>query len=85
MSQDGKLRKLTAKELGGTTNGGEETAGSEGSVDQGSISITFGRFNPPTTGHEALLNKVKSASGGGEYRIYYWSQDPQRITRSYKD
>ena len=31
MSQDGKLRKLTAKELaGGTTNGGEETAGSEG-------------------------------------------------------
>ncbi|BCU96105.1 MAG: hypothetical protein CM15mV11_1800 [Caudoviricetes sp.] len=47
MSQDGKLRKLTAKELaGGTTNGGEETAGSEGSVDQGSISITFGRFNP---------------------------------------
>ena len=28
MSQDGKLRKLTAQELaGGTTNGGEETAG----------------------------------------------------------
>ena len=80
MSQDGKLRKLTAKELaGGTTNGGEETAGGEGSVDQGSISITFGRFNPPTTGHEALLNKVKSASGGGEYRIYpSRSQDPQK-------
>ena len=30
MSQDGKLRKLTAKELaGGTTNGGEETAGAK--------------------------------------------------------
>ena len=80
MSKDGKLTKLTAKELaGGTTNGGEETAGGEGSVDQGSISITFGRFNPPTTGHEALLSKVKAASKGGEYRIYpSRSQDPQK-------
>ena len=80
MSKDGKLTKLTAKELaGGTENGGEETAGGEGSVDQGSISITFGRFNPPTTGHEALLSKVKAASKGGEYRIYpSRSQDPQK-------
>ena len=80
MSKAGKLTKLTAKELaGGTENGGEETAGGEGSVDQGSISITFGRFNPPTTGHEALLSKVKAASKGGEYRIYpSRSQDPQK-------
>ena len=80
MSKDGKLTKLTAKELaGGTENGGEETAGGEGSVDQGSISITFGRFNPPTTGHEALLSIVKAASKGGEYRIYpSRSQDPQK-------
>ena len=80
MSKDGKLTKLTAKELaGGTENGGEEPAGGEGSVDQGSISITFGRFNPPTTGHEALLSKVKAASKGGEYRIYpSRSQDPQK-------
>ena len=80
MSKDGKLTKLTAKELGGgTENGGEETEGGEGAVDQGSISITFGRFNPPTTGHEALLSKVKAASKGGEYRIYpSRSQDPQK-------
>ena len=80
MSKDGKLTKLTAKELaGGTENGGQETEGGEGQVDQGSISITFGRFNPPTTGHEALLSKVKAASKGGEYRIYpSRSQDPQK-------
>ena len=80
MSKDGKLTKLTAKELGGgTENGGQETEGGEGQVDQGSISITFGRFNPPTTGHEALLNKVKAASKGGEYRIYpSRTQDPQK-------
>ena len=80
MSKDGKLTKLTAKELaGGTENGGQETEGGEGQVDQGSISITFGRFNPPTIGHEALLSKVKAASKGGEYRIYpSRTQDPQK-------
>ena len=74
MSKDGKLVKLTGKELAGgdQVNGGEETGAGEGQVDQGSISITFGRFNPPTTGHEALINKVarQSKSSGGEYRIY---------------
>ena len=25
----------------------------------GSVVFTFGRFNPPTTGHEKLLDKVK--------------------------
>ena len=70
MSKAGKLVKLTGKELAGgdQVNGGEETEGGEGQVDQGPISITFGRFNPPTTGHEALIKKV--ASAGGEYRIY---------------
>ncbi|BCU99568.1 MAG: hypothetical protein CM15mV28_1360 [Thaumasvirus sp.] len=29
----------------------------EGQVDQGAISVTFGRFNPPTIGHEKLLRK----------------------------
>ena len=72
MSKDGKLVKLTGKELAGgdQVNGGEETGAGEGQVDQGSISITFGRFNPPTTGHEALVKKVSSSAKGGEYRIY---------------
>ena len=72
MSKAGKLVRLTAAELAGgdATNGGEETAGGEGSVDQGSISITFGRFNPPTTGHEALIKKVAESAKNGEYRIY---------------
>ena len=72
MSKAGKLVKLTGKELAGgdQVNGGEETEGGEGQVDQGSISITFGRFNPPTTGHEALINKVAREAKNGEYRIY---------------
>ena len=72
MSKDGKLVKLTGQELAGDAqqNGGEETGSGEGQVDQGPISITFVRFNPPTTGHEALINKVANEAKNGEYRIY---------------
>ena len=34
------------------------------------ITITFGRFNPPTTGHGILLDKVASVAGKNAYRIY---------------
>ena len=72
MSKAGKLVPLSADDLakGDAVNGGEETGTGEGQVDQGSISITFGRFNPPTTGHEALINKVAESAKNGEYRIY---------------
>jgi nicotinic acid mononucleotide adenylyltransferase len=32
--------------------------------------FTFGRFNPPTTGHELLINKVKEFAAGGDYFIF---------------
>jgi len=82
MSKDGKLIKLGSDERGTSTQaGGEETANGEGQVDQGSISITFGRFNPPTIGHESLIAKVarEAKASGGEYRIYpSRSQDPKK-------
>ena len=82
MSKDGKLIKITKQELARTQqNGGEETEGGEGKVDQGTISITFGRFNPPTIGHEKLLKKVaqQAKSSGGTYRIYpSRTEDPKK-------
>ena len=82
MSKDGKLVKITKQDLARTQqNGGEETEGGEGKVDQGTISVTFGRFNPPTIGHEKLLKKVaQEAKGkGGEYRIYpSRTEDPKK-------
>lgn len=35
----------------------------------GHVTFTFGRFNPPTVGHEKLIEKVHSISKGS-YRIY---------------
>ncbi len=82
MSKDGKLVKITGQDAARTQqNGGEETEGGEGQVDQGAISITFGRFNPPTIGHEKLLKKVaqEAKSSGGEYRIYpSRTEDPKK-------
>lgn len=34
------------------------------------VVFTFGRFNPPTIGHEKLINKVASLAKGNNYRIY---------------
>ena len=45
------------------------------------IVFTFGRFNPPTTGHYLLASKVKKEANkrNAEHRIYASStQDPKR-------
>lgn len=51
------------------------------------VIFTFGRFNPPTIGHEKLMNKLASlAKGGASYRVYAsQSQDPKKNPLSFKD
>jgi hypothetical protein len=47
--------------------------------DKGTLTIAFGRFNPPTIGHEKLLDKVANVAGKGEYKIYpSRSNDPKK-------
>ena len=42
----------------------------------GTVSFTFGRFNPPTTGHEKLCDAVKKANPS-DYKIFVsHKQDP---------
>ena len=46
---------------------------------KGTLTIAFGRFNPPTTGHEKLLDKVASSSDNNDYIIVpSRSQDPKK-------
>ena len=63
--------------------GGEQETGElpkdQGGDGLGNVTITFGRFNPPTVGHEKLLKSVMAHSTGGEFRIYpSRSQDPKK-------
>ena len=44
------------------------------------IVFTFGRFNPPTIGHEKLIQKVASVAGSNPFRIY-----PSHTTNPKKD
>ena len=43
------------------------------------LTIVFGRFNPPTTGHEKLLQMAKKTAAGGNLKIYpSRTQDPKK-------
>ena len=50
------------------------------------VSFVFGRFNPPTIGHEKLFEAVKKQSRGGSYRIYASkSVDAKKNPLQFKD
>ena len=52
---------------------------SEVEKTRGTLTLGFGRFNPPTTGHEKLLAKIKDTAQDGEYTIYpSHSQDNEK-------
>ena len=47
--------------------------------EEEAITVVFGRFNPPTTGHEKLLQMAKKTAGGGALKIYpSRTQDPKK-------
>ena len=51
---------------------------------KGEMTFVFGRFNPPTIGHEKLFEQLKKVSGGS-YRIYASkSQDPKKNPLNFK-
>lgn len=75
-----KLVKVSPKDAGLPTDhpaAPEQDAAK--APDQGmTITLTFGRFNPPTVGHEKLIQQVAN-SAPGDFRIYpSRSQDPQK-------
>ena len=38
--------------------------------EEKTVYFTFGRMNPPTTGHEKLMNELAKKSGNNPYRVY---------------
>jgi hypothetical protein len=66
----------SAQQSGGV---GEPEEQEEVEKTRGAVTIGFGRFNPPTAGHEKLLDTIKDTAEGGQYMVYpSHSVDPQK-------
>ena len=66
---DGTLRRMPAP----------TRADGTAKEDLGDVTVVFGRFNPPTVGHQKLLDAAKKAAGKGSLRIYpSRSVDPKK-------
>ena len=53
--------------------------------DSSEVVFAFGRFNPPTIGHEKLFDAVKKLARGSAYRIYpSQSMDPKKNPLDFK-
>jgi len=56
-----------------------EGEGEGGSAEGDTLTTAFGRFNPPTAGHEKLLQAAKKAATDGDLKIYpSRTQDPKK-------
>jgi hypothetical protein len=49
---------------------GEEEGEEGGKAEGETLTTAFGRFNPPTVGHEKLLGAARKAAAGGALKIY---------------
>ena len=59
--------------------GGEEGGGEEKEASTDTLTLAFGRFNPPTVGHEKLLQMARKTAAGGDLKIYpSRTQDPKK-------
>jgi len=73
--QKAEKPEVAAKKVSGE----KETEGEDSGSSDGTITVAFGRFNPPTVGHGKLLSAAKKAATGGELKIYpSRTQDPKK-------
>jgi len=69
--EQGKVQRPSAEEEPQARPKGEDEEGKRGGEHEGeTITLVFGRFNPPTVGHLKLLDAAEQVSGDGELRIY---------------
>jgi len=67
--QDETKKKQGKEEPKGSSK--KEAPPEEGQEQQSdTLTVVFGRFNPPTVGHEKLLSMAKKASAGGDFKVY---------------
>lgn len=64
-----RTRNPTVSKTSSTKSGSETDVDSTGE-DKGVLTIVFGRFNPPTIGHEKLFNTADKVAVGNNLKIY---------------
>ena len=74
-----KEKKAKAPEDTKKKSSGEDGEGGVSGETTETLTIAFGRFNPPTVGHGKLLSAAKKAAAGEDLKIYpSRSQDPKK-------
>ena len=79
-----KATTVTGKSVAAAAPPEEQKAGAKGEEEKSkrgsdALTLVFGRFNPPTTGHKKLLDTAKGISGENDFRIYpSRSHDPKK-------
>ena len=65
-----KTKTMSVDKAPQKKKGGEEEGGEEKEVSTDTLTLAFGRFNPPTVGHEKLLQMARKTAAGGDLKIY---------------
>jgi len=79
-----KATTVTGKSVAAAVPPEGQKAGAKGEEEKkkrgsDALTIVFGRFNPPTTGHKKLFDMAKNISGDDDMRIYpSRSHDPKK-------
>ena len=79
-----KATTVTGKSVAAAAPPEGQKAGAKGEEEKkkrgsDALTIVFGRFNPPTTGHKKLFDMAKNISGDDDMRIYpSRSHDPKK-------
>ena len=72
-------KKVAKPEVAAKASGEKGKKGEDSGSSEETITVVFGRFNPPTVGHGKLLSAAKKASAGGDLKVYpSRTQDPKK-------
>jgi len=72
-------KKVAKPEVAAKASSEKGKEGKDSDSSEETITVVFGRFNPPTVGHGKLLSAAKKASAGGDLKVYpSRTQDPKK-------
>jgi hypothetical protein len=78
-SQKQETSRTQAQVIPQSSEESQQSSEKQSEEDDSVLTIVFGRFNPPTVGHQKLLSVAKTASAGGDLKIYpSRTQDPKK-------